>query len=220
MPGLSDLTRISLRAVDIVCWDIRKKLGVNVSISSLYPDSSLKALSTQVDRQREGKDDPGATEDGESAYAQSLDKLFGSLDSKYQTADPAALSPAGKTTVFVTGATGFLGSYIVKDLLGRENISVIAHVRGTKSVQAALDRLQRSRRGYGVWQDSWTTRQSAVVGDLSQPRLGLDDKTWNEVGGTADVAIHNGALVHWVKQYKDLERSNVLSTLDALGLCN
>lgn len=130
--------------------DIRKKLGVNVSISSLYSDSSLKALSAQVDRQREAKDDPGATEDGESAYAQSLDKLLGSLDSNYQTADPAALSPARKTTVFATGATGFLGSYIVKDLLGRENISVIAHVRGTKSVQAALERLQRSLRGYGV----------------------------------------------------------------------
>lgn len=34
------------------------------------------------------------------------------------------------------------------------------------------------------------------------------------------MVIHNGALAHWVKQYKDLERSNVLSTLDALRLCN
>ncbi len=37
---------------------------------------------------------------------------------------------------------------------------------------------------------------------------------------TVDVVIHNGALVHWVKQYKHLERSNVLSTIDALRLCN
>lgn len=41
--------------------------------------------------------------------------LLGSLEVKYQTADPAALSPASKTTVFVTGATGFPGSYIVKE---------------------------------------------------------------------------------------------------------
>ncbi|KAI0867490.1 non-ribosomal peptide synthetase [Hypoxylon argillaceum] len=200
--------------------DIRKNLGINVSINSLYSNSSLEALSTQVDRQREGKDDSDATEDGEPAYAQSLDKLLSSLDAKYQTADPAALSPAGKTTVFVTGATGFLGSYIIRDLLKRKGINVIAHVRGTKSVQAALERLQRSLRGYGVWEDSWATRLSAVIGDLSQPRLGLDEKTWEEVGDAADVVIHNGALVHWVKQYKDLERSNVLSTIDALRLCN
>ncbi|KAI0199288.1 non-ribosomal peptide synthetase [Astrocystis sublimbata] len=200
--------------------DIRKKFGINVSINSLYSNSSLTALSTQVDRQREGKDDAGATEDGEPAYAQSLDELLGKLDSKYQVADPAALSPTGKTTVFVTGATGFLGSYIVRDLLKREGINVIAHVRGTKSVQAAQERLQRSLRGYGVWEDSWSTKLSAVIGDLSQPRLGLDEKTWTEVGAAADVVVHNGALVHWVKQYKDLERSNVQSTLEALALCN
>ncbi|KAI0147843.1 non-ribosomal peptide synthetase [Xylariaceae sp. FL1272] len=200
---------------------IRKSLGVNVSISSLYSSASLRALSAQIDRQRGGKDDSSAADDGDAAvYAQSFDKLLGNLDAKYQTADPAALSPANKTTVFVTGATGFLGSYIVKDLLERENVHVIAHVRGTKGVPAALERLQRSIRGYGVWQDSWATRLSAVVGDLTQPRLGLDDDTWNMVGDAADVIIHNGALVHWVKQYKDLERSNVLSTVEALRLCN
>ncbi|KAK4069902.1 uncharacterized protein Triagg1_6697 [Trichoderma aggressivum f. europaeum] len=199
---------------------LRKNLEANVSISTLYSNSSLRALSTQVDRLRGGKEDTGATEDGEAEYAQSLDKLLGSLDAKYQTADPSALSPAGKTTVFVTGATGFLGSFIVKDLLERENVHVIAHVRGTKGVPAALERLQKSLRGYGVWQDSWATRLSAVIGDLAQPRLGLDDDTWKTLGDTVDVVIHNGALVHWVKQYKHLERSNVLSTIDALRLCN
>lgn len=199
---------------------IRKNMGANMSISSLYSNSSLRALGTQIDRQREGKGESDATEDGEAEYTQALDKLLGSLDAKYQTADPAALSPASQTTVFVTGATGFLGSYIVKGLLERENVHVIAHVRGTKGVPAALDRLQRSLRGYGVWQDSWATRLSAVIGDLTQPRLGLDDDTWKTLGDTVDVVIHNGALVHWVKQYKHLERSNVLSTIDALRLCN
>lgn len=105
--------------------NIRQKMGTSVSINSLYSNSSLKALSAQVDRLREGKDDTGAAEEGEPAYAQSLDKLLGSLDAKYRTADPETLTPERKTTAFMAGATGFLGSYIVKDLLERKNIEMI-----------------------------------------------------------------------------------------------
>jgi L-2-aminoadipate reductase len=198
----------------------RKNMGVSLTITSLYTDSSLRGLAKHIDRQRAAKDGADVMESADDAYAKSFDKLLGSLDANYQTADPSTLSPAGKTTVFVTGATGFLGSYVVKDLLQRENIHVVAHVRGTKGVPAALERLQRSLRGYGVWQDSWATRLSAVIGDLTQPRLGVDDATWKMLGDVVDVVIHNGALVHWVKQYKHLERSNVSSTIDALRLCN
>ncbi|KAM0347177.1 hypothetical protein ACHAPU_005118 [Fusarium lateritium] len=200
--------------------NLNKDLEASVSINSLYSNSTLKGLSTQIDRLREGKDDSGSAEEGEAEYTQSLDRLLGSLDARYQTADPTALSPEDKTIVFVTGATGFLGSYIVKDLLERQNIHVIAHVRGTKGVPAALERLQRSLRGYSVWKDSWASRLDAVIGDLSQPRLGLDDETWGTLCNSVDVVIHNGALVHWVKQYKHLEPSNVQSTVDALRLCN
>jgi L-aminoadipate-semialdehyde dehydrogenase len=105
-------------------------------------------------------------------------------------------------------------------LLERENVHVIAHVRGTQGVPAALERIQKSLRGYGVWQDSWATRLNAVIGDLTQPHLGLDDDTWKIIRDSVDVVTHNGALVHWVKQYKHVERSNVLSTIDALRLCN
>ncbi|KAG8406718.1 large subunit of alpha-aminoadipate reductase [Metarhizium acridum] len=89
--------------------NIRQKMSTNFSINSLYSSSSLDALSAQLDRLREGKDDTGATGEGEPAYAQSLDKLLGSLDAKYQTAGPATLTPQRKTTVFMTGAAGFLG---------------------------------------------------------------------------------------------------------------
>ncbi|QLI65196.1 L-2-aminoadipate reductase [Metarhizium brunneum] len=146
--------------------NIRQKMGTNVSIHSLYSNSSLKALSVQVDRPREGNDDTGAAEEGEPAFTQSLEKLLGSLDAKYRTADPATLTPERKTTVFMTGARGFLGCYIVKDLLERKNVEVLAHVRGTRDVQAALGRLKRPL-SYRVWQDSWAVRPSAVIGDLS-----------------------------------------------------
>ena len=71
-----------------------------------------------------------------------------------------------------------------------------------------------------MWQDSWADRISCVLGDLSKPRLGLDDASWKHIAETADVLVHNGAYVHWIARYEQMVRSNVLSTIDAMKLCN
>ncbi|KAH6887930.1 alpha-aminoadipate reductase [Thelonectria olida] len=198
---------------------LRKELNADVLIGALYYNPSLRGLSSQVGRLRSGQ----AVEENkgtESPYAKSLDKLVKTLDAKYQTADPDALSPSSGATFFLTGATGFLGAYLVKDILERENTKLIAHIRGAKDVAFAKERLIRSLKGYLLWQDSWEDRISCVLGDLSKPRLGLDDASWKHVAMTADVMVHNGAYVHWIARYEQMLRSNVLSVIDVMKLCN
>lgn len=159
-------------------------------------------------------------ESAETAYGKSLDDLVNTLDAKYEGADPDALSPSTGATFFLTGATGFLGAYLVKDILERENTKLITHIRGVKGINSAKERLTRSLKGYGLWQDSWADRVSCVLGDLSKPRLGLDDASWKHVAETVDVVVHNAAYVHWIARYEQMMRSNVLSTIDAMKLCN
>lgn len=201
---------------------VRKSLGANVSINTLYEHPSLAGFSAQVDKLLNHEGGSVGPEAGEDAYAKSLDELIGQLPEKYQTADGEALGTAEQLTVFLTGATGFLGSYLVRDILERtaRSVKLIAHVRGAKEPGAALERLRRSLKSYGLWRDDWAGRVSAVVGDLSQPQLGLDEETWNKLAQEVDVVIHNGAIVHWVKRYQDMMASNVLSTIDAMKLCN
>ncbi|KAK3335904.1 hypothetical protein B0T19DRAFT_364497 [Cercophora scortea] len=201
---------------------VRKSLGTDVSINTLYEHPSLAGFSAQIDRQL-GNGASGVTaEAGEAAYAQSLDELVNQLPAKYQSADLEIIGSSEQLTIFLTGATGFLGSYLVKDILDRtaRNVKLVAHVRGVKDPAAALARLRRSLQGYGLWKDEWLARLSAVVGDLSQPQLGIDDATWHTLAQEVDVVIHNGATVHWVKRYQDMMASNVLSTIDAMRLCN
>lgn len=199
--------------------NIRKNFSVNITINVLYENPTLSGLSTQVDRLRSGQ---AITVDksAEPTYAKSLDELVNSLDTKYQGADPDSLGPSSGATFFLTGATGFLGAYLVKDILDRENTKLIAHIRGAKDLAFAKDRLTRSLKGYGLWQDSWAVRIVCVLGDVSKPRLGLDDDGWKYVAETADVIVHNAAYVHWIARYEEMMRSNVLSTIDALKLCN
>ncbi|KAL2137283.1 hypothetical protein VTI74DRAFT_5014 [Chaetomium olivicolor] len=219
--GFFDLGGHSLLAQQFLLT-VRKSLGSDVPIGTLYEHPSLAGFSAQVDKLRNHDTSAVGPEAGEAAYSKSLDELLQQLPAKYQSADPETLATAEKLTIFLTGATGFLGSYLVQDILERtaRSVKLIAHVRGVKDPSAALARLQRSLQGYGLWKEEWAGRLSAVVGDLSKPQLGIDDATWQTLAQEVDVVIHNGAAVHWVKRYQDMMASNVLSTVDAMKLCN
>lgn len=220
-----DLGGHSLLAQQLLL-NVRKTLGANVSINTLYEFPSLAGFSEAIEKQLQkssgAAEQTEETEEGDPPYAKSLDELKGRLASRYQTIDLDAIGATEQLTVFLTGATGFLGAYLVKDILDRTNrkINLIAHVRGVKDSSAALDRLRRSLDAYGLWKDEWSSRLSCVIGDLALPKLGLDQESWKKVASEADVVIHNGAAVHWVKRYQDMMTSNVLSTIDAMALCN
>lgn len=208
---------------------IRKTVGANVSINTLYEHPSLRGFSAEVDRHLRGDMDRGAAasqadgKDGEpSIYAKSLVELIKALPASFQSADPAAMGGEPKLTVFLTGATGYLGAYLIKEIMGRTRvpINLVAHVRSAKEPKAALARLRHCLEAYGMWRDEWSSRLSCVVGDLSQPQLGVGAEIWRMLSETVDVVIHNGATVHWVKRYQDMAAANVASTMDAMKLCN
>ncbi|KAI1136316.1 large subunit of L-aminoadipate-semialdehyde dehydrogenase [Hypoxylon sp. FL0543] len=220
-----DLGGHSLLAQQLL-FEVRKSLGADISISAFYEHPDLASFSSHVEKRIQKADSAdaiaGDTQESDPAYAKSLDELTAQLPDKYQTANLEALGPSDPLTIFLTGATGFLGSYLVKDILDRTSreVKLIAHVRGVKDPTAALQRLRRSLQGYGLWNDEWVKRLSAVVGDLSKPQLGVDDSTWKQLAQEVDVVIHNGATVHWIRKYQDMMASNVLSTIDAMKLCN
>ncbi|KAI0938556.1 putative NRPS-like protein biosynthetic cluster [Taiwanofungus camphoratus] len=124
-------------------------------------------------------------------------------------------------TIFLTGATGFLGAFILRDLLSRPDRvkKVICLVRAPDA-NKALDRLRDAVTGRGVWNEDWvkTSRLEAVRGDLDQDLFGLEQSAWDHVADDADAVVHNGALVHWVYPYERLRPANVLGTLTAMEL--
>ncbi|KAF4126358.1 L-2-aminoadipate reductase [Geosmithia morbida] len=206
---------------------VRKSTGVDVSINALYENPSLAGFSAYVDKKVSGAGDAEADAEAEGEarnplYARALDDLVKKMPASYQSADPSTIRARSEPTVFLTGATGFLGAYLIRDILDRtsRSLQLVAHVRGVKDKTAGLQRLRRSLEGYGLWRDEWAGRLSAVVGDLASPQLGIDDASWQELARDVDMVIHNGATVHWVKRYQDMVAANVNSTVDAIRLCN
>ncbi|CRK16624.1 hypothetical protein BN1708_002881, partial [Verticillium longisporum] len=132
-----------------------------------------------------------------------------------------ASNTAGRA-VLLTGASGFLGREILRQLLSHpEQWTVVCVVRGD-SPEHAQQRLLSVVSKEKWWTADFEKRIEVWPGDLSLPKLGLRQAEWREVfglhGSTRRVhtIIHNGAVVNWLASYEALTDPNVGSTYELL----
>ncbi|MFZ2527829.1 MAG: amino acid adenylation domain-containing protein [Rhodococcus sp. (in: high G+C Gram-positive bacteria)] len=122
---------------------------------------------------------------------------------------PAA-RPDGRR-VLLTGATGFLGRYLLRDLLAHSGMRVWCLVR-TSSEAEGLDRIEAGLRAFGLWREYYRGRIVVVPGDLGQPRFGLSDTEFDDLARSVDVVVHNGARVNHIEPYSRMRAANVSGT--------
>lgn len=129
-------------------------------------------------------------------YGQDFERLVPRLRDSYPPLPPDFHTRA--LTVFLTGATGYLGAFVLRDLLQRQQRvqKVICLVR-SPSVESGLERLKEGLTDRGVWDEGWVVsgRLEVVIGDLGQDRFGMNENTWVRIAADADAVLHNGALV-------------------------
>ncbi|PRP80975.1 aminoadipate-semialdehyde dehydrogenase [Planoprotostelium fungivorum] len=118
---------------------------------------------------------------------------------------------------FLSGATGFLGVFILRDLLRIENVTVHVLVRATSKIDGR-QRIKHAMKLHRVWEDSYEPRIVPVPGDLSQPLLGLTRTDFETLAGEVDMVIHCAAHVHWLLPYSQLKPANVLGTQEVIRL--
>ncbi|KAF8475997.1 hypothetical protein BDZ91DRAFT_649471 [Kalaharituber pfeilii] len=232
-----DLGGHSILATRMI-FEVRKKFVVDISLGAIFKFPTLAGLAGEIERLKgtgelsiqtlAGGDPSAATPDekSKSEYAYATDARSyaeSSLPSFFPSAHQnlEELRTTGGATVFLTGATGFLGVYILHDLLSRQNPEikrVICHVRAPNT-EKGLERVVNSCEAYGIWDASWFPRIEAVTGELGKPDLGINSSTWVRLEHEVDAVIHNGAQVHWVYPYNKLRAANVAGTFDALNLC-
>jgi thioester reductase-like protein len=119
--------------------------------------------------------------------------------------------------VLLTGATGFLGAFLLAELLRQTRAEVLCLVRAGSAEEAA-GRLRDNLAAHEVWDDSAAPRVKVLLGDLAQPLLGLSEERFDAVGAEVDAIVHNGAWVHSSYPYSVLKAANVLGTQETLRL--
>jgi thioester reductase-like protein len=127
--------------------------------------------------------------------------------------------PKAINNIFLTGATGFLGAFLLAELLRQTEADIYCLVRADNLVEGKL-KIEQSLVNYLIWQDSFISRIITVIGDLSQPFLGLSASKFQSLAESIDLIYHNGAWVHHAMPYSTLKSANVLGTKEVLRLAS
>ncbi len=125
--------------------------------------------------------------------------------------------PTALKQVFLTGASGFLGAFLLAELLEKTQAEVHCLVRADDDIHAAK-RLQTCLERYQLWQADWQNRIHAWAGDLAEAQFGLSNATWQYLGKHIDSIYHNGAIIHNFFPYTRLKAANVTGTETVLRL--
>ncbi|MEV6281329.1 carboxylic acid reductase [Kribbella sp. NPDC051770] len=218
--SLSALTFVELLN-DIYAVDL--PVGVVVS-----PVMDLQGLADYIDAERGPSTRRpsfasvhGAGSQEVSAHELTLDKFLGpELLSSGPTAEPAS----AVRTVLLTGATGYLGRFLVLEWLQRlagSGGKLICLVRGKDDADARA-RLESVFTGgdpaFAARFAELSGHLEVVAGDKSDPWLGLTGDRWQQLAAEVDLIVDSAALVNHVLPYQQLFGPNVLGTAELIRI--
>ncbi|MFW6691095.1 amino acid adenylation domain-containing protein [Streptomyces sp. MAR4 CNX-425] len=130
----------------------------------------------------------------------------------------AAAPPAGgPREVLLTGATGFVGAFLLAELLRGTTARVHCLVRAGTAA-GARERLAAALRAYGAGAAADDPRIVIVPGDLGAVDLGCDPAVRARLRDGVDTIVHAGASVHHLSPYARLKPANVEGTRTLLAL--
>ena len=125
--------------------------------------------------------------------------------------------PDQPASILLTGATGFLGAFLLHELLERTGAVIYCLVRCT-DVEAGRRRIEQGLESYVPGCAHPRARIIPVVGDLSEPLLGLSREHFDVLATQIDTIYHSAAAVNWINSYSRLKPANVVGTQEILRL--
>lgn len=121
--------------------------------------------------------------------------------------------------IFLTGATGFLGAFLLHEILQQTQANIYCLVRAS-NLEQGRQKIQTNLERYILGGGNLNSRVIPILGDLSQPLLGLTSEKFRELANKLDLIYHSGAFVNLVYPYNTLRATNVLGTQEILRLAS
>lgn len=207
----------SLMVMELV-GRLRGAFAVELRPSELFERSTVRAWAELLGSRLAGEAGQAAGEPSrwESAVALAADAVL----SEDVLPGPPVSAPTGRLNdVVLTGATGFVGAFVLRDLLARGACRVRCLVRAPNR-DAGWERIAANASVYLDLPAEAAARVEVICGDLGAAHLGLGgEEALTAFVAGADGVLHLGAQVNFAHPYARLRAANVGGTAALLGSC-
>ncbi|MCM3291426.1 thioester reductase domain-containing protein [Paenibacillus sp. MER 180] len=189
-------------------FSILDQFGAVVTFQDVINNSTIEKLIKLIQRCDE------QVAEQESHHADELEEML-RRDAELQFPIEAYLQAAKRGSenknLLLTGASGFLGAYLLTQLLKNTTCHIYCLVRA-KSQADAEERIRHNLNTYGLQDEFIAERVTCLKGDISSLHLGWTEKEYNHMSETIDVIMHAAADVHFVSPYEKVRDINVEGT--------
>ncbi|RAK95831.1 non-ribosomal peptide synthetase [Aspergillus ibericus CBS 121593] len=189
---------------------IKQTFGISLRAQMLYENTSFEKLTQLVTNIQVNGDDSTiqAEQDvwlQDSKLAEHLRPMGGVIPH---------WPDKNEGRIFLTGATGFVGVFLLATLVKRPDVKKVACLVRAEDQSAARRRLEKCLEKYCLSADM--DKVIAVPGNFGQPKLGLSPEQYDYFATWASVIFHLGAKVSYVAPYSSHRQENTIGTLNML----
>lgn len=195
----------SLRAAE-VAFRLRDR-GHRVNVQDVFEHPTIGRLTLAIRGTAPVVDD--ADIEADAVLDAAVVPMHGGPRRPARASDPHA--------VFLTGATGFAGAHILRELLDSTVADVHVLVRA-RDDSAAERRMHEALAERGLLRETDAARIHAYAGDLGLERFGWDEQCFGAVAERIDAVVHCGADVNLLASYRQMRATNVVGTTEVLRL--
>ncbi len=117
--------------------------------------------------------------------------------------------------VLLTGATGFLGAFLLHDLIEKTEYLIYAMVNA-KEEEEGMQRIINNLQKYSLWNASFRNRIRIVTGDLSKARMGMSEEEFGALAKEIHEIYHGAANTNFLQPYHMLKDVNVYGTQEIM----
>ncbi|MET7259149.1 non-ribosomal peptide synthetase [Dyadobacter fermentans] len=192
--------------VAVAAADISKMLKVKVYLRDIYQFPTIQALAAMLSKRKEATANI-PLEDAEPVTELQNDVYLAPGTVIHGTFDRSVLK--NPHHVFLTGITGFVGIHLLHELLVRTDAVIHCLIRARNTFDAWM-KIDGTINKFNLTIDEGLkTRIIPVVGDLTQPEMGLPRDQYDELSGSIDIIYHSASSVNFIEPYSYNKVPNV-----------